>query len=120
MSEQNALPCIFGCSECRDDLRHYLCCDVLWTALISVTVPHTGLLGRSPLTCLGLSQRSQGILGTYLLAMAYQVYHGIKLGNRDIVDRCVASGDFSVVHELLFREVMAIVADPMYSALKRR
>ena len=51
--------------------------------------------------------------------MAYQAYHSIKLGNRELVDRAVESGEFSDVHGLLYRELCAIASDPMYKCLRR-
>ena len=30
MHEATALPCIFGCLDCRDEFRHYLICPILW------------------------------------------------------------------------------------------
>jgi hypothetical protein len=29
------LPCIFGCEGAKDTLKHYLSCDILWTATCS-------------------------------------------------------------------------------------
>ena len=30
MHESVLLPCVFGCFDCRDELRHYLVCPLLW------------------------------------------------------------------------------------------
>ena len=35
VGESELLPCIFGCSGCEDNLKHYLWCDPLWTQVAS-------------------------------------------------------------------------------------
>ena len=30
MHESVALPCVFGCVDCKDEFRHYLICPILW------------------------------------------------------------------------------------------
>ena len=30
MHESVLLPCVFGCLDCRDEIRHYFTCPILW------------------------------------------------------------------------------------------
>ena len=98
MHEAVILPCIFGC-EAVDSLEHYLCCDPMWTILISCSKGGTELLQSSPSTRLGFGADPMAWLQR--LAIAFSCYHAINIGHRDEVDSALESGDPSQVHERL-------------------
>ena len=90
MHEAAVLPCIFGCGAV-DSLDHYLCCDPLWTVVISCTHGHSELLQASPLTKLGFGQSPLAWLQR--LCVAFRCYHAIKLGHRSEIQCMVESGN---------------------------
>ena len=98
MHEVRVLPCIFGC-EAVDSLGHYLCCDSLWTAVISHTGSSVELLQSCPATKLGL--HGSPVAWMRRVSVAFSCYHAIKLGHRDEVDSAVESGNPYQVHERL-------------------
>jgi len=102
--EEIRLPCIFGCSMVYaegepevlpvgihplvDDLRHYLQCPTLWNIVgnaYSLPVGHS------------IEQRL-GIKGPpfspVALAIAFDIYHAIKIGNRYLISNATLSNNF--------------------------
>ena len=98
MHESNKLPCIFGC-DAEDFLTHYLCCDPLWTAVISSSFKRIELLQSSPRSKLGLDGLSMEWL--QMTSVAFSCYLVIKLGHRSEIEACIESGDHCQVLERL-------------------
>ena len=88
---------------------HYLCCDPLWTAVISSAFGRVELLQLSPMKRLCLSDPS--VESARLLALAFNCYHALKLANRDLIDKCVQEGDFDSVQEKLVSLAAAFKQD---------
>ena len=99
MDEDEVLPCILGCQSCDDKLSHYICCDPLWTSVISSAKCTVEQLHVSPRVRLCLQNPS--LESARLLTIAFSTYHALKLGNRQLVDSCIASGDFCPVQTKL-------------------
>ena len=95
MHESFQLPCIFGCPDCTDDLDHYLCCDPLWTAVISCSYGQSELLQAGPSTKLGLVESPR--LWWQLIAIAFSCYHAVKMSHKDEILSSLASGHFCQV-----------------------
>ena len=95
MDEDLVLPCILGCQDCDDKLSHYISCDPLWTAVISASKGNAEQLQESPRCRLCLQEPSLDRVRR--LAIAFSTYHALKLANRETIDSCVASGDFTDV-----------------------
>ena len=89
MHEPILLPCIFGCPGCQVELGHYLCCDPLWTAVISCSFKETELLQCSPWSRLGLDGSSAWL---QMVAIEFSCYHAVGLSHRDDILVCTASG----------------------------
>ena len=79
MHEEHRLQCIFGC-DARDELDHYLCCDPLWTAVISTCFKGVGLLWSRPLVKIGLVDPS--IEWLQMTSVAFSCYHSIKFDHK--------------------------------------
>ena len=90
MHEAVVLPRVFGC-EAVDSLEHCLCCDPLWTVVISCSHGLTELLQASPLTKLGFGQSP--IAWLQRLCVAFSGYHAVKMGHRSEVQCMVKSGN---------------------------
>ena len=99
MDEEVTLPCILGCEGCEDALSHYICCDPLWTAVISSSNGSEEQLQLSPLARLCLE--SPTLDCARQLTVAFSTYHALKLAHRDLVDSCVGSGDFHSIQNKL-------------------
>ena len=98
MHEPLLLPCIFGCPNCKDELDHYLCCDPLWTAVISCSFKQTVLLQAGPFSKLGLGCSSAWL---QMLAIAFSCYHALKMSHLDEILSCLACGHLCQVHDRL-------------------
>jgi len=98
MHEPQLLPCIFGCPNCEDSLDHYLCCDPLWTAVISCSFKYAELLQAGPFSKLGLGGSSAWL---QMLAIAFSCYHAIKMSHRDEILKFLESGHLCQVHDRL-------------------
>ena len=73
MHEPLELPCIFGCRNCDDEIRHYLLCSPLWQ------IASGAFDLQAPLhleTRLGLVDPSPETL--QMLALAFMIYHNAK------------------------------------------
>jgi hypothetical protein len=93
--EHVLLPCIFGCVGEKDDLQHYLRCDPMWTCAVTASsLPHD-FLALSPMQRLCIV--SHDVNGLRLLGVVYRGYHALRLGHRYLIDKCVASGDFTEI-----------------------
>ncbi len=89
MHEQMLLPCILGCTDCRDEINHYFLCSPLWqiaSEALQVEAPldlATRLCLVSPTPCT-----------VRLLALTFVLYHYAKtrakeLGGATVVGSCV-------------------------------
>ena len=90
MHEAICLPCIFGCDDCTDSLNHYLICDPLWSIVISCSSNQCEHLRCGPFSKLGLE--ASPMIWWRMLSIAFSCYHAIKVGHRDEVLSCAASG----------------------------
>ena len=104
MHETNTLKCIFGC-DASDCLDHYLCCDPLWTAVISNSYKKCELLWESPLVKLGLV--SPSIEWLQMCAIAFSCYHSIKMSHMPEVLHALESGNPCQVHSRLMNYACA-------------
>ena len=104
MHESDRLSCIFGC-EADDCLDHYMCCDPLWTAVISNSFRRIELLQAGPLVRLGLTRPSEEWL--QMTAIAFSCYHSIKLCHRAEVDLALERGDHCQVSDRLMNYAKA-------------
>ena len=84
------LECIFGCQGCKDELQHYLSCEVL-LALISEQFSCVNL-GPTPLLRLNLIDPSPQKF--VVITAMYNMYHTLKVGHRDVVDRALLHNRF--------------------------
>jgi len=94
MHESSSLPCIFGCAGQEDRLSHYMHCITLWSILHE---SFGGYFAPSLVSRIGYLQPSPKKF--IIIACAFEIYHALKVGNRNIVEECVATFRFSkVVH----------------------
>ena len=87
------LPCIFGCDDEEDSLHHYICCEPLWTLIISCTVNQTSLLHLPAANKICLVNPSS--VNISLWVMAFQVYHALRNTYSHEITRAVQQSDFS-------------------------
>ena len=99
LGESVLLPCIFGCNDCEDNLKHYLWCDPLWTLASSACSLPSCFLCLPPADRLCLWNKST--YGLKLLRVVYSVYHTVKLGHRELISYCIANNNFEVIHDLV-------------------
>ena len=92
MPEVLKLPCIFGCVDCEDNLKHYLGCEPLWTLAASACGLPPSFLSLPPLERLCIVNKS--VTGLKLLSVVFRGHHAPKFGQRSLIDRCIASGVF--------------------------
>ena len=74
MHESVKWPCIFGCTDCLDNIQHYLCCPILWQLsreALSLSEEHFSIWHR-----LCLIDCSKDKLR--LLAYSHLLYHAVK------------------------------------------
>ena len=91
--ETHLWPCIFGCSDCEDSLKHYLNCPHFWSGVCSREWAHV-----DPAVRLGL-ERPTG-LRLRLVVAASRVYHTIKFSHRADVESAISSGNFEKVRRI--------------------
>ena len=91
MHEDEILPCIFGSDYGEEDsLGHDLCCEPLWTIIISFSHVDKQFLKASSATKLGFGPLPSAWL--QCLCVAFSCYHAIKLGHRCEVQYMIESG----------------------------
>ena len=89
LHEDRRLGCMLGCSNCKDELKHYLVCDIL----LSIVATHFAFtMGPTPLHRLNIVSPSPQM--AVMLCSMYNVYHTLKVGHRVVVDRSLRSGRF--------------------------
>ena len=95
--------CLFGCRGThlsdRDSLRHYLICNPLWTVIATTMGLGGSFVDLNTIQRLGLESPSK--TKCYMLALAYRVYHAIKM---DYLPQTLVAntlGDYSPIHELM-------------------
>ena len=95
MNETPLLSCIFGCADQEDNLKHYVSCPCLWTLAASACGLPLASLPSSPFERLCIINRTS--FSFKLLGVVFRGYHAMKLGQRSLVDDCLASGVFEPV-----------------------
>ena len=96
MHETNKLTCIFGCSDLPDRIDHYIICPLLWSIL------HEFFGGDFPpnlfarLILFNPCERN-----LYILAAAFDIHHGVKIGLREVADEANASLRFAPKDDFL-------------------
>jgi len=93
--EHVLLPCIFGCVGEKDDLQHYLGCDPMWTCAVTASDLPPGFLSLSPMQRLCII--SHDVNALKLLGVVFRGHHSLRLGHRYLIDKCVASQDFTEI-----------------------
>ena len=92
MHDDVRICCVLGCDD-SDSLAHYTSCETLWTIVTSCAGSRTSWLHCSPLERLCLVDPDH--VKVRLLTIAFHCYHSLKLGNRELIDSAIASGDYS-------------------------
>ena len=92
MHETNKLNCIFGCRTSPDRLDHYITCNLLWSLL------HEAFGGDfTPCLFARLNFSMPCERNLYILAAAFDIYHGLKIGLREVVDEANVSLRFATI-----------------------
>ena len=73
MHEDRQLQCLFGCQDCKDTLRHYLYCPVIWQIAREVCPFEES---SSLAVRLGMTSPSKQALNR--LAIVFGIYHSVK------------------------------------------
>ena len=94
--ENPLLPCIYGCNDEMDNLKHYLVCDPLWTLAVSACGLPSSLLSLSAVERLCMHNRSP--VSFKLLSVVYRAYHALRLGHRTLVEQGIANNVFQDIH----------------------
>ena len=98
--EPDRLPCIFGCEGCKDNLEHYLVCDVLWAAACSALVLDSGWLNLSFPQRLGFP--CPHINHIYLNTVMFKTYHCLRKDFCQMITLSVSDKDFSDIQGRTF------------------
>ena len=92
MHEHVKLPCIFGCKGAPDNLKHYLECLILWSLIDEA---FHGLIHPFPIGRVNYLEPSTD--NVILISAAFEVYHALKIGLREIVLSAIQSSRFGEV-----------------------
>ena len=91
--EAERLPCIFGCTRCKDEFAHYLTCDPLDTVVTSSLCLPALALSTSPLPNLGFfGQRRNNIIK---IVIKFKVYHALRNEYSSLIDGAIRKDDFN-------------------------
>ena len=105
-------PCIFGCAA-KDEQRHYIACEPLWTIIHSCTGARCTDLDSDPSELICLSKPS--LRTVRRLFTAYCCYHKLRFENREEIDGTVCANDFEMVIELLIAYARIVAGEhPWY------
>ena len=76
MHDEERWPCIFGCPDCKDELKHYLICPILW----QFPLPIVGMISS-----ISIGERlcivRPSALKLRALAITFFVYHSCRNDN---------------------------------------
>ena len=92
MHEEVFLSCVFGCVSHKDKLEHYLECSVLWSLIDEVFLTS---IGSSMLARCNISNPCESF--AIMLTTAFNMYHTIKGGHRDLITASASSGRYGPV-----------------------
>ena len=92
MHEVVKLPCIFGCNAALDNLKHYLECRILWSLIDEA---FCGLIHPLPIGRVNyLDPNTDNVI---LISAAFEIYHALKIGLREVVLSAIQSMRFGDV-----------------------
>ena len=86
MHEPVLLPCIFGCSDASDTISHYLEYMILWSIIDEVFHGYV-----HPLSVGRVNYLDPNPNRVIVISAAFEVYHALKIGLRDIIDSAICS-----------------------------
>ena len=92
MQEEIKLPCVFGCYEQKDTLKHYLECSILISIVHELS---KNTLGPNRIHRLLLASPTKQ--AAIQLAMMYNAYHTTKVGHRETVLQAITRRRFAKV-----------------------
>ena len=92
MHEEVLLSCVFGCVSHKDKLEHYLECSVLWSLIDEVFLTS---IGSSMLARCNISNPCES--SAIMLTTAFNMYHTIKGGHRNLITASASSGRYGPV-----------------------
>ena len=95
MKETIRLPCIFGCLDMKDELSHYLCCDILWTIVCAASHTHVDVLSQTPEVKCCLCFAQQATLSRW--NVAFTLYHSLRRDYVHLISQGAESNDFGPV-----------------------
>ena len=98
MNEPVKLKCISGCDD-RDDLSHYIGCEVLWTLVNSVCNAQACCLQSSVCCHLLLETAQPSSDDIVKLFLAFNCYHALKSNYMQVIVDSQGSSDFDLLFE---------------------
>ena len=98
MSEPILLNCIFGCTDCKDRLSHYLICNILWSILDEA---FSGEI--APTSYSRVNYLTPSLKKIIIISAAFEIYHALKIGLRHEVDIAQSSRKFGEMYRIASR-----------------
>ena len=98
MSEPKLLNCIFGCTDCKDRLSHYLICNILWSILDEA---FSGEI--APTSYSRVNYLTPSLKKIIIISAAFEIYHALKIGLRHEVDIAQSSRKFGEMYRIASR-----------------
>ena len=95
MHEPIKFSCIFGCTQEKDHLGHYLQCHILWSIIHEVF--QTDL---PPHTYQRLNYSQPSLFKLYLISAIFDIYHALKIGLRLEVEKAQATSLYGEMYRI--------------------
>ena len=93
LQENIKLPCIFGCNA-NDEFKHYLCCEPMWSIVLSSCNAHAESLSVPSLRRLGLDGDRLSRSHCVHLIVASQSYHALRNLFPQVIASAIESKEF--------------------------
>jgi hypothetical protein len=103
--QEHSHSCIFGCNDSKDNLKHYLQCECMWTLATSAIPLPIAFLGGTPEERLSL--HSASVVRIRILAAAYRAYHVLVFQFKQRLEDARLSDDYLDVC-VLFSQLVQI------------
>jgi len=103
------LPCVFGCSDAQDTLKHYLTCDSVWPIVCSACGASTPVLSFPPEKRACLVDPSSADIARWVVV--FNVYHSMRNINGAEIHAAVDSGVFDTVLQITFESSVHFAAE---------
>ena len=114
--QEDSRSCILCCHDSKDNLKHYLQCESIWT-LATIAIPSVGVSGTLEDR---LRLHSTPVVRIRILAVAYRAHHALVFEFQHLIENAVLDDDYEPVFMCFMQLVKVAWLHPWWDEIMRQ